>query len=55
MDDNLVRRLERFLDNHWPHMESRVGRLEGEVKVLLGISVLGLGGIVTILVKVLSA
>ena len=53
MDERLAKRLENFLDNHWPHMQTRVGRLEGQSKVIIGLTMLGLAGIVTILVKVM--
>ena len=51
-DERLAKRLDQFLDNHWPHMQARVGRLEGQSKVLIGLTMLGLAGIVTVLVKV---
>ena len=51
-DERLANRFEQFLDNHWPHMQTRVGRLEGQSKVIIGLTMLGLAGIVTILVKV---
>jgi hypothetical protein len=28
-------RFNEFMDNHWPHMERRVGRLEGEMYIML--------------------
>ena len=51
MEKRILDRFERFLDNHWPHMESRVGNLEGQVKILIGISTLTLAGIITMLVQ----
>ena len=51
MDENLQRRMEQFLDNHWPHMMSRVGSLEGQVRLLIGIGGVTLAGIITLLVK----
>ena len=47
----LDERLERFLENHWPHMERRVGRLEGESRILISLAVVMLAGIITLLVK----
>ena len=44
-------RLAPFLDNHWPHMERRVGRLEGQIYVLLGVGGVTIAGIITLLVK----
>ncbi len=51
MEERHVDRMDRFLDNHWPHMVSRVGNLEGQVKILLGITTLTLAGIITMLVQ----
>ncbi len=51
MDDHFRRRMEQFLDNHWPHMMSRVGSLEGQVRLLIGIGGVALAGIITLLVK----
>ena len=44
-------RLSAFLDNHWPHMERRVGRREGQIYVLLGLGGVTIAGIITLLVK----
>tara|TARA_Y100000310_G_scaffold62741_1_gene58014 strand:+ start:1833 stop:1994 length:162 start_codon:yes stop_codon:yes gene_type:complete len=51
MDERLQRRVEQFLDNHWPHMMSRVGSLEGQVRLLVGIGGITIAGIITLLVK----
>ena len=51
MDDHFQRRMEQFLDNHWPTMERRQGRLEGQIMVLLGVGCITVGGIITVLVK----
>ena len=55
MDDDarswLDKRLASFLDNHWPTMERRVGRLEGQSMVLLGLGGITLAGIISVLVK----
>ena len=51
MDKKLQERIEQFLDNHWIHMESRVGSLEGQVRLLIGIGGVTLAGIITLLVK----
>ena len=45
------KRLDEFLDNHWPHMESRMGRLEGRVHVLVALGGVTIAGIITMLVK----
>ena len=29
-------RFDEFLDNHWPHMQARVGRIEGAVWFMAG-------------------
>jgi hypothetical protein len=47
----LEKRLDEFLDNHWPTMESRVGRLEGQIFVLLAAAGITIAGIITVLVK----
>ena len=47
----LEKRLDEFLDNHWPTMESRVGRLEGQIYVLLAVGGITVAGIITVLVK----
>ena len=47
----LEKRLDEFLDNHWPTMESRVGRLEGQLFVLLAAAGITIAGIITVLVK----
>jgi hypothetical protein len=47
----LEKRLDEFLDNHWPTMESRVGRLEGQIYVLLAAAGITIAGIITVLVK----
>ena len=44
-------RITKFLDNHWPTMERRVGRLEGQIYVLLGLGGITIAGIITVLVK----
>ena len=51
MDERFQRRMEQFLDNHWPHMESRVGNLAGTVRLLVGIGGITIAGIITLLVK----
>ena len=51
MAENFQRRMEQFLDNHWPHMMSRVGSLEGQVRLLIGIGGITMAGIITLLVK----
>ena len=51
MEMRILERMENFLDNHWPHLTSRVGNLEGQVKILLGITTLTLAGIITMLVQ----
>jgi hypothetical protein len=48
---NLEDRLTAFLDNHWPTMERRVGHLEGQIYILLGIGGITIAGIITLLVK----
>ena len=45
------KRLDEFLDNHWPHMESRMGRLAGMVHVLVALGGVTIAGIITMLVK----
>ena len=45
------KRLDEFLDNHWPPMESRMGRLEGMVHVLVALGGVTIAGIITMLVK----
>jgi len=47
----LEKRLDEFLDNHWPTMERRIGRLEGQIVVLLAVGCITVGGIITVLVK----
>ena len=47
----LEKRLDEFLDNHWPTMEGRVGRLEGQIYVLLAAGGITIAGIITLLVK----
>ncbi len=49
--ENIERRLNEFLTNHFPTMERRIGRLEGQVYVLLGIGGITIAGIITVLVK----
>ena len=49
--DNIEKRLDEFLSNHWPTMERRIGRLEGQVYVLLGVGGITIAGIITVLVK----
>ena len=49
--DYIEKRFDEFLNNHWPHMESRIGRLEGQVYVLLGVGGITIAGIITVLVK----
>ena len=44
-------RITKFLDNHWPSMERRVGRVEGQIYVLLGLGGITIAGIITVLVK----
>ena len=44
-------RITQFLDNHWPTMERRVGRVEGQLYVLLGLGGITIAGIITVLVK----
>ena len=44
-------RITQFLDNHWPTMERRVGRVEGQIYVLLGLGGITIAGIITVLVK----
>ena len=44
-------RLDRFLDNEWPHMMARLGRVEGAVW-FMGAAMLAVVGLLTaILVK----
>ena len=50
-DSNLEDRLTAFLDNHWPSMERRVGHLEGQIYILIGIGGITIAGIITLLVK----
>jgi hypothetical protein len=49
--DYIEKRFDEFLDNHWPTMERRIGRLEGQVYVLLGIGGITIAGIITVLLK----
>ena len=49
--DNIEKRLDEFLTNHWPTMERRIGRLEGQIVVLLAVGCITVGGIITVLVK----
>ena len=42
MSDRMEERFDMFIDNHWPHMVSRVGRLEGKTQMIIGF---GLGSI----------
>jgi hypothetical protein len=49
--DNIEKRLDEFLTNHWPTMERRQGRLEGQIVVLLAVGCITVGGIITVLVK----
>jgi hypothetical protein len=49
--DRLEELFEEFLTNHWPTMERRIGRLEGQVYVLLGVGGITMAGIITVLVK----
>ena len=49
--DHIEKRIDEFLDNHWPTMERRIGRLEGQIMVLLGVGCITVGGIITVLVK----
>ena len=44
-------RLLDFLLNHYPHMEARVGRLEGKIHVLIGLGGVALAGIITLLIR----
>ena len=36
-------RFNEFMDNHWPHLVSRVGNLEGKLTILLWVTAGGLG------------
>jgi len=44
-----------FLTNHWPHMVSRVARLEGMVAVGLGLGAALVGLVATIVVLAVRA
>lgn len=37
--ENLEKRLNEFLDNHWPTMQRRMGRIEGVTWVMLPVLV----------------
>ena len=52
MNNRLEDRLNQFLDNHWPHMERRMGRMEGEVRILISLGLVIIAGIVTVIVKI---
>ena len=43
-------RFNEFMDNHWPHMERRVGRLEGEMYVVLA----AMAAVITLLGVILT-
>jgi hypothetical protein len=48
---NLEDRLLEFLINHYPHMEARVGRLEGKLHVLMAMGGIALAGIIALVVR----
>jgi hypothetical protein len=46
-------RFDEFMDNHWPHMERRVGRIEGAVW-FMSLSMAGVMGFLGVLVALVA-
>jgi hypothetical protein len=46
-------RFNEFMDNHWPHMQARVGRIEGAIWLMAG-TMMAVGGLLGALVMLVA-
>ena len=49
-NNNMEERFNEFMDNHWPHMQARVGRIEGAMWIIAG-SLIAIGSLLGVLVS----